>query len=187
MKTYIKPLRSVKIYCWNGALFQTTALSLHTDVRWKRSWSKSSKSVFFRAEFSSRSPSVCIHFFVFLALTFLQIAQFTPSCLPLPARLNMSASVQWGCVSSVLPQAQRSAGAAGSRSCLLAETDTGTRLRLSSYSNPVSLWSISSNLFLSALSITSIRILVFSKELPQLGLEFLRPPVSVLSVQFKAL
>lgn len=110
-----------------------------------------------------------------------------PSCLPLSARLNMSASVQWGCVSSVLPQAQRSAGAAGSRSCLLAETDTGTRLRLSSYSNPVSLWSISSNLFLSALSITSIRILVFSKELPQLGLVFLHPPVSVLSVQFKAL
>lgn len=117
LKTYIKLQRSVKIYCWNRALFQTAVLSL-TDVRWKSSWSKSSKSVFSRAEFSSHSPSVCIH------LCLLCVDNFADrpvhAILLALARETEYVSVGVGvCVNSVLPQSQRLPQAPVSRSCLL--------------------------------------------------------------------
>lgn len=138
----------------------------------------------FQGRIQLPQPQFLYSFYVFFALTIADCSVHA-ILLALAHETEYVSVGAEGCVNSVLPQSQRLARAAVSRSCLLAETDTGTRLRLSSYSNPVSFWSISSNLFLSVLSITSIRISVFSKELPQHGLVFLCPPMSAPSFQFE--
>ncbi|KFM78011.1 hypothetical protein X975_18878, partial [Stegodyphus mimosarum] len=61
------------------------------------------------------------------------------------------------------PSANSLAGAALNKSCLLAKTSNGTPANFSSANSSASSTPVSSNRFLSALSITYIKTSVFSK------------------------
>lgn len=79
----------------------------------------------------------CLHsFYVFFAWTIADCSVHA-ILLALAREIEYVSVGAEGCVDSVFPLSQRLAQAAVSRSCLLAEMDTGTPLRLSSYSNPV--------------------------------------------------